>query len=52
MLMMVMDENRLFANSSKYAANMGALVKRDRNHPSVVIWSFCNEAGCEAWRFD
>ena len=43
----VMDENRLFANKSAYVANMGALVKRDRNHPSVVIWSFCNEAGCE-----
>ena len=43
----VMDENRLFANVTKYVHNMGALVKRDRNHPSVVIWSFCNEAGCE-----
>jgi hypothetical protein len=43
----VMDENRLFANNTKYVTNMGALVKRDRNHPSVVIWSFCNEAGCE-----
>ena len=37
----------LFANESKYVTNMGALVKRDRNHPAVVIWSFCNEAGCE-----
>ena len=46
----VMDENRLFANVSKYVANMAALVKRDRNHPSVVIWSFCNEVGCEGTR--
>jgi hypothetical protein len=43
----VMDENRLFANETRYVTNMGVLVKRDRNHPSVVIWSFCNEAGCE-----
>ena len=43
----VMDENRLFANKTSDVLNMGALVKRDRNHPSVVIWSFCNEAGCE-----
>ena len=43
----VMDENRLFDNKSQYYDNMGALVKRDRNHPSVVIWSFCNEVGCE-----
>ena len=42
-----MDENRLFGNSSADVANMVALVKRDRNHPSVVIWSFCNEVGCE-----
>ena len=45
-----MDENRLFANTTKYVSNMGALVKRDRNHPSVVIWSFCNENGCEGTR--
>ena len=43
-----MDENRLFANSPKYVANMGALVRRDRNHPSVVIWPSRNEAGCTA----
>eukprot|EP00051_Salpingoeca_urceolata_P012435 m.154057 g.154057 ORF g.154057 m.154057 type:complete len:1133 (+) comp17490_c0_seq1:41-3439(+) len=43
----VMDENRLFGNSTGYFYNMGELVKRDRNHASVVIWSFCNEAGCQ-----
>merc|ERR1711871_873054 len=25
---------------------MAHLVQRDRNHPSVLIWSFCNEVGC------
>ena len=43
----VMDENRLFANYTPFVENMAYMVKRDRNHPSVVIWSFCNEAGCE-----
>ena len=43
----VMDENRLFDNNTAYVDNMGVLIKRDRNHPSVIIWSFCNEAGCE-----
>jgi hypothetical protein len=43
----VMDENRLFDNNTHYIHNMGSLIKRDRNHPSVVIWSFCNEGACE-----
>ena len=42
-----MDENRLFDNNTAYIQNMKDLVKRDRNHPSIVIWSFCNENGCE-----
>ncbi|KAG7359270.1 beta-galactosidase [Nitzschia inconspicua] len=45
--MVVMDENRLFANNPDYVQNMQDLVLRDRNHPSVIIWSFCNENGCE-----
>lgn len=45
--MVVIDENRLFDDKPEYVKNMGDLVLRDRNHPSVVIWSFCNEGGCE-----
>ena len=39
---------RLFDNKPAYVANMGAMVKRDRNHASIILWSFCNEVGCEA----
>eukprot|EP01059_Diplonema_ambulator_P008605 TRINITY_DN1826_c0_g1_i3.p1 TRINITY_DN1826_c0_g1~~TRINITY_DN1826_c0_g1_i3.p1 ORF type:complete len:932 (+),score=309.95 TRINITY_DN1826_c0_g1_i3:251-2797(+) len=42
----VMDENRQFGNDPLFVMNMGAMVKRDRNHPSIVIWSYCNENGC------
>ena len=43
----VMDENRQFSNTTAYVENMGQMVRRDRQHASVIIWSFCNEAGCE-----
>ena len=44
----VMDENRQILNDSQHIGDMRDLVHRDRNHPSVTIWSFCNEAGCES----
>lgn len=25
------------------------MVLRDRNHPSVIAWSLCNEGGCGVW---
>ena len=31
---------------SDFAMNMAALVARDRSHPSVIMWSYCNEGGC------
>lgn len=45
--MVVIDENRLFGDKPSYVKNMADLVRRDRNHPSVIIWSFCNEGSCE-----
>ena len=42
----VWDENREFGNNSIWVANQRNMVRRDRNHPSVMAWSFCNEGGC------
>merc|ERR1719272_2408395 len=44
----VMDENRVYGDAEDLVMNMGAMVKRDRNHPAVTIWSFCNEGACGA----
>lgn len=40
---LVMDENRVFNTSPEYVGQMQWLVKRDRNHPSVILWSVFNE---------
>ena len=42
----VWDENREFGNNSIWVQNQKDMVRRDRNHPSVMAWSFCNERGC------
>ena len=41
---LVWDENRDFNQMN--VQDMEVLVRRDRNHPSVVIWSACNEVEC------
>ena len=38
------DENRDFNQMN--IGDMEALVRRDRNHPSVIMWSACNEVEC------
>ena len=41
--MLVMDENRLLGSDAANIDRLERLIKRDRNHPSVVIWSIANE---------
>jgi beta-galactosidase len=41
--MLVMDENRNFNTSPEYIRELQWLVRRDRNHPSVILWSVFNE---------
>lgn len=40
---LVMDENRVFNTSPEHVRQLEWLVKRDRNRPSVILWSVFNE---------
>ncbi len=43
--MLVMDEQRLLNSNDEYMNQFERLIKRDRNHPSVFMWSIGNEEG-------
>ena len=43
--MLVMDEHRLLNSSPEYMDQLERLIKRDRNHPSIFMWSIGNEEG-------
>jgi len=53
--MMVMDENRHLGNGwgnhtsagegTGDLSDLAAMIQRDRNHPSIIMWSLCNEEG-------
>jgi len=43
--MLVLDENRLLNSSPEYMQQWEQLIRRDRNHPSVFLWSIGNEEG-------
>jgi beta-galactosidase len=40
---LVMNENRHMGDSEDVLATVESLVRRDRNHPSIVLWSMYNE---------
>jgi beta-galactosidase len=43
--MLVLDEQRLLNSGPEYMNQFERLIKRDRNHPSVFLWSIGNEEG-------
>lgn len=45
--MIVLDENRLLNSSDEYMNQFERLILRDRNHPSVFMWSIGNEEGIQ-----
>ena len=40
---LVMDETRTFSSSVEGLSELARMIRRDRNRPSVVIWSLANE---------
>ena len=41
--LMVMDENRNFGFSPEHLRQLDWMIRRDRNHPSIIMWSVFNE---------
>jgi beta-galactosidase len=41
--MLVMDETRMMDSTPEGLSQLERMIRRDRNHPSVVIWSLANE---------
>lgn len=47
--MLVMAENRLAGSSGEVLGQLESLIRRDRNHPSIFLWSLANEEHTVQW---
>ncbi len=41
--LLVIDENRLMGSNEHHLRQLEAMIRRDRNHPSIILWSIGNE---------
>lgn len=47
---LVIDENRLMGTSDEQLELLDRMIRRDRNHPSVIVWSIGNEEWGIEWK--
>ena len=46
---LVIEENRLTGINKEHTELLGRMIKRDRNHPSIILWSVGNEEWGMEW---
>lgn len=46
---LVIDENRLTGINDEHIRLLGRMIERDRNHPSIILWSIGNEEWGTEW---
>ncbi len=45
---LVMDEHRELSAADDTLDRLAWLIRRDRNHPSIILWSLCNEESLQS----